>query len=45
MDEWAYCPTCGVERTDYEGLGLHLAHCPSCGSLAEPKITVNGEKD
>lgn len=34
------CPTCGVERTDYEGPGAHLPTCPNCGSDADP-ITVD----
>lgn len=31
------CPTCGVERTDYEGEpGRYLPECPSCGSQLRP---------
>ena len=41
-EEWAYCPDCKVERTDYEGLGLHLETCPNCGATSEPEVTING---
>lgn len=38
------CPACGVERTDYEGPGLHLPACPNCASTRDPEQrTGSGE--
>lgn len=33
----AFCPACGIERTDYEGVGAHLPQCPNCGSEKDPR--------
>lgn len=36
VDREHICPECEVERADWEGPGMHLARCPSCGSDADP---------
>ncbi len=36
VTDWHACPTCQVERTDYEGPGAYLPECPNCGSERAP---------
>lgn len=35
------CPLCGVERTDYEGLGMYLPTCPACGARDAPMLVAD----